>query len=90
MDDNFREKLLEAMKWENSVLRRYTDKSRLDQWFVSVVETAEKACQAQLDALTAEGAAGVNGAATSVVNGNGHAMGEVTDGSRIQSAIPRV
>ncbi len=52
MDETFRERLLDAMRHEDAVLRRYIDKSRLEAWCRTAVEGAEKAVQAELDRLT--------------------------------------
>lgn len=52
MEDTFREKLLDAMRQEDAVVRRYIDKCRLDEWCRAAVEAAEKACQAEVDRLT--------------------------------------
>jgi nuclear pore complex protein Nup133 len=42
MDESFRNKLLENMKWEDNKLRRYIEKARLDLWFDSTLECAKK------------------------------------------------
>ncbi|TPX15847.1 uncharacterized protein E0L32_000181 [Thyridium curvatum] len=67
MDNAFQNKLRDGMKAEDTLLKRFIDKSRLDEWWRTVVEAAEKTCQAELDALTEDGAAqvanGVNGEA---------------------------
>lgn len=66
MENTFRERLLDAMRYEDSLLRRYIDKSRLEEWCRAAVEGAEKACQTEVERL----AAGQDGA---VVRPNGRA-----------------
>ena len=45
-EDGFREKLLEAMRWEDSVLRKYIEKSQLEKWFTHVESVAQRPSQA--------------------------------------------
>lgn len=52
MEDTFREKLLDVMRHEDAVLRRYMDKNRLEDWCRTAKEGAEKAVQAEMDRLT--------------------------------------
>ncbi|CAK7205072.1 hypothetical protein SEUCBS139899_007837 [Sporothrix eucalyptigena] len=52
MEDTFREKLLDAMRHEDTLLKRYIDKSRLEDWCRTAVEGAEKAVQGEMDRLT--------------------------------------
>ncbi|CAK7213359.1 hypothetical protein SCUCBS95973_001777 [Sporothrix curviconia] len=52
MEDTFREKLLDAMRHEDTVLKRYIDKNRLEDWCHTAKEGAEKAVQAEMDRLT--------------------------------------
>ncbi|OAA53242.1 nuclear pore complex subunit [Niveomyces insectorum RCEF 264] len=52
MEDTSWDKLLDAMRQEDTVLRRYIEKSRLDDWCRTATECAEKACQAEMDRLT--------------------------------------
>ena len=52
MEDTSREKLLDAMRHEDTLLRRYIDKSRLEEWCRTAKEGAEKAVQAEMDRLT--------------------------------------
>ncbi|EFW99179.1 nuclear pore complex subunit [Grosmannia clavigera kw1407] len=54
LEDAFREKMLDAMRQEDTLLRRYIDKCRLDDWCRAAVEAAEKACQAEVDRLTVD------------------------------------
>jgi len=75
-DDGFREKLLEAMRWEDSVLRKYVEKSQLDKWFRTVADGAEQLRRPSpaRDSPGFAQADGVNGAAVANGNiGNGHA-----------------
>ncbi|KAL2263795.1 hypothetical protein VTK26DRAFT_5087 [Humicola hyalothermophila] len=81
MDDGFRAKLLDNMKWEDAKLRGYVDKAQLDAWYRTTRECAEKTVAAAYDRLTAaQAAAGagspVKGQAGGEVNGvNGSAAG---------------
>jgi nuclear pore complex protein Nup133 len=52
MEDMAREKLLDAMRHEDAVLRKYIDKSRLEDWCGTAKEGAERAVQAEMDRLT--------------------------------------
>lgn len=42
MDENFHNRLLDAMRWEDSKLRTYIEKHQLDAWHRTVLEEAEK------------------------------------------------
>lgn len=65
MDENWRNKFLEAMKWEDSKLRYYTDKCQLDRWYESTWELARKIVNKAYDMQTASKVeAGANGSAT--------------------------
>ncbi len=70
MEESFRDKMLESMKWEDSTLRRYIEKNRLEEWYRTVVDAAEKRCRDELDILTQNGAR-TNGDQADEVNGNG-------------------
>ncbi|CAK7564960.1 MAG: hypothetical protein SEPTF4163_002866 [Sporothrix epigloea] len=52
MEDTSREKLLDAMRYEDTLLKRYMDKNRLEDWCHTAVEGAGKAVQAEMDRLT--------------------------------------
>lgn len=52
MDENFRNKLLEAMKWEDSKLRVYIEQHQLDSWHGTVLEEAERAVAREYDLRT--------------------------------------
>lgn len=59
-DDGLKEKLLESMRSEDAILARFVEKARLDNWHRTVVEAAEKQCEAhvaaEMDGQTIEGA----------------------------------
>lgn len=57
MEKGAREKMLEAMRWEDSNLRKHIDKHRLEQWAKETRKTAEEAVDQHYDATTAAGAA---------------------------------
>ncbi|KAI1773396.1 Nup133 N terminal like-domain-containing protein [Hypoxylon cercidicola] len=57
MEKGYREKVLEAMRWENSNLLKYIEKHRLDQWAKETRKFAEDAVDQQYDETTAAGAA---------------------------------
>ncbi|KAH9885213.1 Nup133 N terminal like-domain-containing protein [Xylariomycetidae sp. FL2044] len=56
MEKNYREKVLEAMRWEDTNLRKYIEKYRLEQWAKETRRFAEDAVNAQFDESTAAGA----------------------------------
>ncbi len=41
MDEGVRTKLLDAMKWEDAKLSGFIEKNRLDEWYLSTLETAK-------------------------------------------------
>ncbi|KAI0164533.1 Nup133 N terminal like-domain-containing protein [Hypoxylon sp. FL1284] len=57
MEKGYREKVLEAMRWENNNLLKYIEKYRLDQWAKETRKFAEEAVDLQYDETTAAGAA---------------------------------
>jgi nuclear pore complex protein Nup133 len=52
MDESFRNKLLDAMKWEDSKLRSFIEKHQLDLWHRTVLEEAEKTVAREYDLRT--------------------------------------
>jgi nuclear pore complex protein Nup133 len=54
MDDGFRAKLLDAMRWEDKQLRAAVEKAQLDAWYRTTRESAEKTVAVTYDRLTAE------------------------------------
>ncbi|RYP44446.1 hypothetical protein DL768_009093 [Monosporascus sp. mg162] len=50
------ERMLEAMRWEDSNLRKHIEKHRLEQWAIEARKMAEEAVDQQYDATTAAGA----------------------------------
>ena len=61
MDKPFKDKLVAAMKWEDTTLRKYLDKARLESWFRSASEDAEDIVARLADEETKAGAAHANG-----------------------------
>lgn len=61
------------MKHEDQILRRYVEKSRLEEWYRTVVDGAEKACQIDTDRETMNGAR-ANEESLAETNGNGQAL----------------
>lgn len=57
MEKGAREKMIEAMRWEDSNLRKHIEKHRLEQWAKETRKTAEEAVDQQYDASTEAGAA---------------------------------
>lgn len=53
MDDGFRAKLLDAMRWEDKQLRTAIEKAQLDAWYRTTKECAEKTVAVTYDRLTA-------------------------------------
>lgn len=54
MDKGFREKVVEAMKWEDTQLRKYIDKCRLEEWAKTTNEAARDAVDGLMDKVIAE------------------------------------
>ncbi|KAH7026113.1 Nup133 N terminal like-domain-containing protein [Microdochium trichocladiopsis] len=54
-DKGARDKVLEAMRWEDSILRKHVEKHRLDQWAQETRKYAEDAVDSQYDRQTAIG-----------------------------------
>ncbi|KAM0268235.1 hypothetical protein ACHAQH_010030 [Verticillium albo-atrum] len=80
MDKPFREKLVQNSKEEDTLLRKYIDKARLEKWARSTAETAETEVAAYADEQTRAGAEETNGEAetadeTSGLRLNGSANG---------------
>ncbi|KAI8966666.1 Nup133 N terminal like-domain-containing protein [Daldinia sp. FL1419] len=57
MEKSYREKVLEAMKWEDSNLVKHIERHRLEQWAKETRKFAEEAVDLQYDEATAAGAA---------------------------------
>jgi nuclear pore complex protein Nup133 len=73
MDENFRNKLLDAMKWEDSKLRTYIEKHQLDSWHGTVLEEAERTVTREYDLRTQNQAAASS--PNGHMNGDGAAKG---------------
>lgn len=58
MDKGYREKVLEAMRWEDKELLKHVEKHRLEQWAKETRKYAEDAVDQQYDETTAAGADG--------------------------------
>ncbi|KAI8286481.1 Nucleoporin NUP133 [Colletotrichum sp. SAR11_240] len=52
MEKSYRDKLLDAMKWEDSVLRKYIEKARLEEWTRTTAESAEALVAETVDEAT--------------------------------------
>ncbi|GJC98095.1 hypothetical protein ColKHC_06921 [Colletotrichum higginsianum] len=52
MEKSYRDKLLDAMRWEDSVLIKYIDKARLEEWTRTTAETAEATVAQSVDEAT--------------------------------------
>ena len=57
MDDGIRNKLLDAMRWEDNKLRTYIDKAQLDAWWVTTRDCADTIVKDELNQITAAKAA---------------------------------
>ncbi|KAI1372891.1 Nup133 N terminal like-domain-containing protein [Hypoxylon crocopeplum] len=57
MEKAYREKVLEAMRWEDNNLLKHIEKHRLEQWAKETRKYAEEAVDQQYDETTAAGAA---------------------------------
>lgn len=56
MEKGTRDKLLEAMRWEDTNLKKHIEKHRLDHWATETRHLAEKAVDHEYDVQTVEGA----------------------------------
>jgi nuclear pore complex protein Nup133 len=52
MEKGYREKLLKAMRWEDSELRKHIEKHRLEEWTKEARRLAEQAVDQQYDDAT--------------------------------------
>ncbi|KAK2036862.1 hypothetical protein LZ31DRAFT_613835 [Colletotrichum somersetense] len=52
MEKSYRDKLLDTMKWEDSVLHKYIDKARLEEWARTAAEMAEATVAQSVDEAT--------------------------------------
>ncbi|KAL2128685.1 hypothetical protein VTI74DRAFT_8834 [Chaetomium olivicolor] len=69
MDDSFRNKMLDAMRWEDKLLKSYIDKAQLDAWYRTTRECAEKTVAEAYDRLTAQRKGSVDVVGSGVMNG---------------------
>lgn len=67
------DKRAEAMRWEDTALKKFVDKNQLGNWANSAYDAANRAVRYQTDKATANGA---NGSAVNM-NGNGSANGHL-------------
>lgn len=67
------DKRAEAMRWEDTALKKFIEKNQLGKWAHDAYEAADRAIRSQTDKATANGA---NGSAMNV-NGNGSANGHL-------------
>jgi nuclear pore complex protein Nup133 len=52
MENGYREKILEAMRWEDSNLRKHIEKHRLEEWTKETRKLAEQAVDEAYDFAT--------------------------------------
>lgn len=76
-DKPFKDKLVAAMKWEDTVLRKYIDKARLEKWARTASEDAEAIIRRVVDDETRAGAE-ANGA---------HENGEPTPSKKMNGVV---
>lgn len=67
------DKRAEAMRWEETTLKKFIDKNRLSEWAADAYSAADRYVRRRTDKATANGA---NGSAANL-NGNGSANGHV-------------
>lgn len=53
-EENFRAKLLEAMKWEDNRLRGFVEKNQLDAWHLTIIAEADRTVAEEFSKQTAE------------------------------------
>lgn len=87
MDDGFRGKLLDNMRWEDKQLRASVEKAQLDAWYRTTRECAEKTVAVTYDRLTAAKRAAAASAeltatttATTTATANGSAKAKLVIG----------
>ncbi|KAK3937905.1 Non-repetitive/WGA-negative nucleoporin C-terminal-domain-containing protein [Diplogelasinospora grovesii] len=80
LDDSFRNKLLDAMKWEDAKLRSFIEKSQVEAWYRTTLEAAERTVAHAYNRLTAAKEVEANGQNGNKPkeNGNGVAMNNNT------------
>jgi nuclear pore complex protein Nup133 len=61
MDEGFRTKLLEAMKWEDDQLRNFVDTCQLDRWYETTLDVARKTVASAYDSQAMAKSANGNG-----------------------------
>lgn len=73
MDKGNQEKILDAMRWEDSVLSHNLEKNQLDKWFAEAVANAEESARMKADALTEASVIGaaINGPRASLTGRKG-------------------
>ena len=54
MEKSFRERIADAMRWEDATLRKNIDKYRLEEWALSTDEVAREAVDGFMDRFIAE------------------------------------
>ncbi|KAK5628773.1 hypothetical protein RRF57_004488 [Xylaria bambusicola] len=52
MEKGYREKMLEAMRWEDANLRKHIEQHRLEEWTQETQKLAEQAVDQQYDDVT--------------------------------------
>lgn len=72
MEESVKQKLIEAMNWENTELNKYIAKCRIDHWYQTTVREAGRMVEVDLDKTTADGAAQANGNANGGPRANGN------------------
>jgi hypothetical protein len=77
MDTAFQNRLLDALKWEDAVLRENIEKNRLDEWVRTVVEHTETAAREFINEETKAGAT-----AAALANGTGGLNGSRARGKK--------
>ncbi|KAK8879102.1 nuclear pore complex [Apiospora arundinis] len=74
LEKGYGERYLEAMRWEDSNLKKHVEKHRLEQWAQETRRLAEDTVNQQYDQQTAEGATQLSPPPSKLTTANGHSQ----------------
>lgn len=74
LDKGYGDRYLEAMRWEDSNLKKHVEKHRLEQWAQETRRLAEDTVNQQYDQQTAEGASQLSPPPNKMTTANGHSQ----------------
>ncbi|KAK8085232.1 hypothetical protein PG997_006503 [Apiospora hydei] len=74
LDKGYGDRYLEAMRWEDSNLKKHVEKHRLEEWAQETRRLAEDTVNQQYDQQTVEGASQLSPTAAKTTTANGHSQ----------------